>query len=1237
MSSEFGKLAAERQPGSDVMRLVGTATLSFVLRPKKKGTARAMLTTLGGLVAATCRAMKYPKNTFETWNRAGEPQSRGLVPVGRLITAVRVGDVICDQAWGETWLEEANALVLPDGPWKMPLARVICRCPEDVGPGNKVTLVFNVYFGRLLFELIACEHIKKVMEHLTPAATVSPVYTPPEHPPVFTSHSTGAADARPGFIFTLPGLLKACEHSGYSEAPAPSGLLLKMFPFQKQTLSWMMDQENLPGGLNALFWERRQWQGSPDVWWYFPLAGELRLKPPPLVYGGLLAEQMGLGKTLEVTALVLSDKQRGFPNPPMIDLGFVNNDKESKACPLVKSNSTLIVVPSTLLAQWEKEFSKCAACGSLSFISYHEAKSFYDKDFTIPLLEELSGHDVVLTTYKTLEDEAGSKARGKKRSTSKVLMRVHWRRIVLDECQMVRSSTTSLAKACRALKGNRRWMVSGTPLHSSVDDLNGELLFLGVWPFSFPDSQDGFWEHRIGKPWENKDPESLDLLHSLMGKIAMRHTKSQTTLDGRSLLELPAATHSLYAVDMNENLEENPSHVHFLYVYKFLEAKAMQGFTILRDWEEADSRCSDAEMLFRLLREICTYPPYTKTMLKTTLKSIDSLLRGIERSAGVSYIDRPSTLKGLDAKIRSTSAEEVLRALMQPRTAKASAADKRAGLVRNGGTSVSNYHTARKYAQSSVKVKLAEALQKVYTLEAQCAPEERKHLARLRWLWAGKVLLHGGALIWRMPIGLLRRTFANLQTSRVKQPGSTLKKQIVVLKEAIDKAQGELARLRPYVELLQKAVSYGGAQSDFHVVEQSGFQGIHDIMEGRPAPTCPICYQEAQEPTVTPCAHIACCECICHWLQAAQLVSNDLDHFDSEDEDQEDELRATCPLCRKIFQASTLLRILPPEKPKEPPASHASEAGPSRRKRGKQASESIGLSEESGPKKGKASLAAICSEEPVPEWCPAATEQDHETIKVPGVIPMRRDPTVPAVPGMLLTHLHTAAASISPKVQAVLKVLRIALKEEGGKAKAVVVSQHVAAVNHLTDVLNDHGIGAVKIVGAMPESERRQAIQKFNSSTDIKVFVLHAGQAGAGLTLTIARTLILLEPFASPGDEAQAMNRCHRIGQTRSVNCITFYVKGTVEERMLAYRSKDRAFGASATVNSSGLTSAGASGESSSSSAKRKQKGKQVATAPYADDALATVTSVEQGTSMDPGQQAHAIHKLRFVLGLAQD
>jgi E3 ubiquitin-protein ligase SHPRH len=54
---------------------------------------------------------------------------------------------------------------------------------------------------------------------------------------------------------------------------------------------------------------------------------------------------------------------------------------------------------------------------------------------------------------------------------------------------MIRSSTTALAKTCAALLAERRWMVSGTPLHSSINDLNGELQFLSVWPFSLSDHQ----------------------------------------------------------------------------------------------------------------------------------------------------------------------------------------------------------------------------------------------------------------------------------------------------------------------------------------------------------------------------------------------------------------------------------------------------------------------------------------------------------------------------------------------------------------------------------------------------------------------------------------------------------------------------------------------------------------------------------------------------------------------------
>jgi SNF2 family DNA or RNA helicase len=60
----------------------------------------------------------------------------------------------------------------------------------------------------------------------------------------------------------------------------------------------------------------------------------------------------------------------------------------------------------------------------------------------------------------------------------KILSRVGWRRVVLDECQMVRSSTTQLAVVCKSLHAKFRWMVSGTPLHAGVDDLNGKAQYL---------------------------------------------------------------------------------------------------------------------------------------------------------------------------------------------------------------------------------------------------------------------------------------------------------------------------------------------------------------------------------------------------------------------------------------------------------------------------------------------------------------------------------------------------------------------------------------------------------------------------------------------------------------------------------------------------------------------------------------------------------------------------------------
>ena len=74
------------------------------------------------------------------------------------------------------------------------------------------------------------------------------------------------------------------------------------------------------------------------------------------------------------------------------------------------------------------------------------------------------------------------------------------------------------------------------------------------------------------------------------------------------------------------------------------------------------------------------------------------------------------------------------------------------------------------------------------------------------------------------------------------------------------------------------------------------------------------------------------------------------------------------------------------------------------------------------------------------------------------------------------------------------------------------------------------------------------------------VLLLHAGAAAAGLTLTAAQNVILLEPFVSSGDENQAFARCHRMGQRNQVKCYILYMKDTIEERMLAYREKESQF-----------------------------------------------------------------------------
>ena len=78
-------------------------------------------------------------------------------------------------------------------------------------------------------------------------------------------------------------------------------------------------------------------------------------------------------------------------------------------------------------------------------------------------------------------------------------------------------------------------------------------------------------------------------------------------------------------------------------------------------------------------------------------------------------------------------------------------------------------------------------------------------------------------------------------------------------------------------------------------------------------------------------------------------------------------------------------------------------------------------------------------------------------------------------------------------------------------------------------------------------------LERFSGGT-APVFLISLKAGGFGLNLTEADYFILLDPWWNPATEAQAIDRAHRIGQTRTVMVYRLVAKGTIEEKVMALK-----------------------------------------------------------------------------------
>lgn len=94
--------------------------------------------------------------------------------------------------------------------------------------------------------------------------------------------------------------------------------------------------------------------------------------------------------------------------------------------------------------------------------------------------------------------------------------------------------------------------------------------------------------------------------------------------------------------------------------------------------------------------------------------------------------------------------------------------------------------------------------------------------------------------------------------------------------------------------------------------------------------------------------------------------------------------------------------------------------------------------------------------------------------------------------------------------------------------------------------------------GSMTNLERQNAVTNFQTKKDLPFFLISLKAGGLGLNLTNADYVFLIDPWWNPAIERQAVDRTHRIGQTKSVFIYKFITKDTVEEKIIALQNKKK-------------------------------------------------------------------------------
>jgi len=357
---------------------------------------------------------------------------------------------------------------------------------------------------------------------------------------------------------------------------------------------------------------------------------------------------------------------------------------------LVESRATLIVCPMPILSQWQSEIDKHVVPGSLKVVTYlgqehslsflgtAEASKAYkastsSRSNALVRPQDLASADVVLTTYDTLrkdlhrnpDKEVVRSLRHTKRyhAVPTPLTSIKFWRIVVDEAQMVESSTAKATEMVRKIAAVNRWAVTGTPISRGLEDLHGLFDFLGIEHIAWYATVQRPIESGAYDEYERALTRLIKLLKPGLGGIMWRSSKKDVAHE----LRLPAQTachNKLRFSNIEKHFYDRQHQTCCTEANKALKSNTTGAVTDPNSSRPLTKR-EERKLLLPLLRlrQACVHPPVGAGGLKSLsdVKTPMSMIQVLNVMVGKAKVEAEDAQRLVLSTINGLAGLEILR------------------------------------------------------------------------------------------------------------------------------------------------------------------------------------------------------------------------------------------------------------------------------------------------------------------------------------------------------------------------------------------------------------------------------------------------------------------------------------------------------------------------------------------------------------------------------------------------